>query len=396
MPARTPTIPWADSAVRRARLLTLVWLASSVVSTVFMPAVGLARETSATRVTAGVVGVALFFSAQSAAVWATMTPWAARRTHRWGVVGFAVASVVSVPLLAPVANGSWPTWAWVGAAVVGTSPLVWRPLSAVAVSVLAVAVSIALAPFVDGSVRENVLVTAGVGAAIALVNRAPVWLWELLVQAEGGRSAQARLTASEERLRFARDVHDMLGHDLTVIGLRAELAARTASSDPVTAASEAEAVRHLAAEALDRVRAAVFAYRAPDLLAEVAAMADLLAASGVRCDSEVSDVGVSDDTPSRLGTEATAQLAMVLREATTNVLRHSRATWCQITLSTAGDDLVLAIVNDGSHGSGLDAHSFGLRGMADRLVEIGGSLRTDDRDGIFTLTASVQTSSGVW
>jgi len=373
-----------DSPVRRARLLTLVWLATSVLTCVWMPAIGLGREPSVPVAVLGAIGIGLFFVAQSVAVWIAVTPWASARTRRAVLVGFVVTAVLSVVLVAPVASGRWATWAWVGAAVVGTTPLLWRPRTAALVSALTVAASAAVALVHSASVPEHLVITAAIGASIAAVNWAPVWLWELLVHAEQGRAAQARLVATEERLRFARDVHDLLGHDLTVIALKAELAARTAESDPAGAAREAGEVRRLAASSLDRVRATVAGYRAVDLPAEVDAVAELLRASGVRCEVQF-DAGLADPTAA-----VSEQLSAVLREATTNVLRHSRAGWCRIGLSGGADGVELTVANDGADDADPDPRSFGLRGLAERLAETGGSLRTRASDGVFTLVATVR------
>lgn len=363
----------------------MVWLATSILSVVMMPAIGLLRETSPVVLAAGIAGSAVFFLAQALAVWTAVTPWVSVRIRRGVLIGFVAAALASVPLVVPVAAGSWPTWAWLGAALIGTTPLLWRLLPAAAVSACTVAVSGVAAVLTSTSVGEHVLITGGLGASIAAVNWAPVWLWELLVQAERGRVAQGRLAAIEERLRFARDVHDLLGHDLTVIALRAELAARVAATDPARAEIEAAAARQLAETALGRVRAAVAGYRAVDLPGEIEAVADLLQASGVKCATDLGDgtipvpQGVAD------------QLSVVLREATTNVLRHSRATWCQIRLATGDSDTVLTVANDGANGAGPDANSFGLRGLADRLAERGGSFHIHDHGGVFTLTATVPT-----
>ena len=126
---------------------------------------------------------------------------------------------------------------------------------------------------------------AGSGLGIAAVNGFQVWFWDLLVEARQGQAARARLAAAEERLRFARDVHDLLGHDLTVIALKAELAARLAPVDPARAGREAAEVQRLAASALHRVREAVHGYRAVDLAEQLAAVAEVLRSCGVRCTS---------------------------------------------------------------------------------------------------------------
>ena len=184
-------------------------------------------------------------AAQAGALYTAVTP--DRAQSRWDVALLA-AALLSVPLLAPVAAGRWDTWAWVGAALVGTAPvLVRRWWWVVVPPVLAVAAAVSAEPV------RALVVAGGVGAVLAWVHVLPVGLWDLVVQAQQGREARARLAVIEERLRFARDVHDLLGHRLTVIALKAELASRLAAVDGTRAGAEADEVRVLAAAALSPV-----------------------------------------------------------------------------------------------------------------------------------------------
>jgi two-component system sensor histidine kinase DesK len=206
-----------------------------------------------------------------------------------------------------------------------------------------------------------------------------VWFWDLLVQVDRGRAAQARLAATEERLRFARDVHDLLGHNLTVIALKAELASRL--TDAGQARHEAAQVQRLAAAALAELREVVHGYRAVDLREQLAAIEQTLVSSGVRC--------VVTAPAGELPPAVAVPLAAVLREAGTNLLRHSRAAWCTIDVARDGDEVRMTVVNDGALGGDADRHSTGLLGLAERLAESGGTLRTESHDGVFTLTAVV-------
>ena len=113
-----------------------------------------------------------------------------------------------------------------------------------------------------------------------------MWLWSLVADVQAGREASAALAVTEERLRFARDVHDLLGHRLSIIALKAELISRVATERPDAAAREASEVRHIAATALDDVRAAVSDSRRIDLARELEALRAVLEASGVRCSME--------------------------------------------------------------------------------------------------------------
>lgn len=371
-----------DQRLRRARRVTLLSLATNAWAILFLPGIGLWREPRAVLVVLGAVGVGGFAIAQWGALYAVVTPWLAEPIRRRLLIGFAVAAVFSVVLVGPVAGGRWATWAWLGASIVGTAPLLVRRRWAVAVALIGVTVSAGIAWQNGDSIRDHLLITGGVGLGIAAVAVLQVWFWDLLVRAEQGRSAQARLSATEERLRFARDVHDLLGHNLSVIALKAELAARLASTDAVRAGREAAEVRRLAASALTELREVVHGYRVIDLPDQLATIGEVLRTSGVRC--------TISESAGELPPEVVAQLAAVLREAGTNVLRHSAAAWCTIEMTRHSDEVRLTVANDGADGAKPDPHSFGLRGLADRLAESGGLLRTREEGGVFTLDAVVR------
>ncbi|NUT48776.1 MAG: histidine kinase, partial [Saccharothrix sp.] len=223
-----------------------------------------------------------------------------------------------------------------------------------------------------------VVIAGGAGAGLALAHVLPVWLWDLVEQARQGREARARLAVTEERLRFARDVHDLLGHRLTVIALKAELAARLSAVDGERAGAEADEVRALAAAALADLREAVHGYRSVELPDQASAIEQVLTSSGVRCTVSV---------PSGLPAVA-RELSWALREAGTNVLRHSRARWCTIDVVAGADEVRLTVANDGAHGA--RGRGSGLTGLAERLARVGGTVRTGEEDGVFTLVATVR------
>jgi two-component system sensor histidine kinase DesK len=373
----------------RARLLTVVWLVSAVLSVVLLPLVGLAREDTAVVRTAGVVGVALFFAAQVLVMWSAVTPWATTRVHRRLQVLFVAVAVVSVPTVAPVAADQWATWAWLGASLIGTAPLMWSRSGAVVASLAALATSVAVAAVLDGEVFQYAAVTLSVGVGLAMVNLVPVWLWELLVRAEVTRQVAAQAAAADERNRFGRDVHDILGHDLTVMALKAELAARTALTDPDSSARESEGVRAIAESALAHLRDALAVRRrAVDVHDEVMQMAGILTAAGLSTDVEIRPVEASPSVAHAL--------SMMVREATTNVLRHSDAHWCRIRLQPHGERVRLEVTNDRprpdpspqGHVRSQPSRS-GLTGLRERVIGVGGTFAVHHRPDSFTIEASV-------
>jgi two-component system sensor histidine kinase DesK len=187
--------------LRRARVVTLVVLATNGSTALILPAVGLWREPDPWRVVLGAVGIVLFSAAQAAALHASVTPWLSDAARRRATLSFAAAALLSVPLVGPM-GGGWPSWSWLAACIVGILPVLAARRVAAVASVAAVAVALLLDR--DGWL-DAVVIAAGVGAGIAAVNGLQVWFWDLLLQAEQGRTAQARLAATEERLRFARD-----------------------------------------------------------------------------------------------------------------------------------------------------------------------------------------------
>ncbi|MFI6818670.1 sensor histidine kinase [Nonomuraea sp. NPDC050328] len=363
------------------RAATLASLAMAVFTTVFMPGIGLARESDPTRVWLGAAGIALLTLTQSGVLYAAVTPSISARAQRWLLGAFAAAVVLSLPLTVPLAAESWRTWAWVGAAVIGTAPMLGSRAAGWSAVVAALAGSAGAAWWNGDSPGPYLLITAGIGLGTIAITGVHAWLWNLFIAAREGQAAQSRLAATEERLRFASDVHDILGHTLSVIALKSELAERLATADPGRAGQESAEVNRLAATALADLRRAVHGYREIDLGAQLDSLAQVLRSSGIRCTVTDRSGGVPAATATLL--------AFVLREAGTNILRHSGAAWCTIELSRHDGQVRMTVTNDGAAAARPDRHSSGLDGLRDRLAEAGGTLRTRAEGGLFTLEAAL-------
>jgi two-component system, NarL family, sensor histidine kinase DesK len=189
------------------------------------------------------------------------------------------------------------------------------------------------------------------------------------------REAQEQLAATAvdaERLRFARDLHDLLGHTLSVIALKAQLARRLMDSDPETARREIADVEAVTRTALGEVRDAVSGYRQPRLATELAGAQSALDAAGIACTVEHAEVA--------LPPSGEAVLAWGVREATTNVIRHSGASHCAIRIDVALDEARLEVTDDGAASNGT-ADGTGLRGLAERASDAGGRLDAGPRNG---------------
>ncbi|WSP86974.1 histidine kinase [Streptomyces sp. NBC_01235] len=206
------------------------------------------------------------------------------------------------------------------------------------------------------------------------------------VELRKARATVAQLAANEERLRLARDLHDLLGHSLSLITLKSELAGRMLPDHPDKAAQQVADIEQVSRQALVDVREAVTGYRRPRLAAELAGAQVALTAAGIaaRIPAEPDLDGVCEDTESTL--------AWALREAITNVVRHSGAARCTVDLvrrqTLDGPVLELSVEDDGSGGSGKGPGN-GLTGLTERLEQAGGTLEADRVKHGFRLTARV-------
>jgi two-component system sensor histidine kinase DesK len=186
------------------------------------------------------------------------------------------------------------------------------------------------------------------------------------------------LAAVAERERIARDLHDVLGHTLSVIVLKAELAGRLLQSetarDPQRATTEIADVERIARTALADVREAIGGYRARGLAAEIEAARRTLDAAGVTLIAESNPSA----TAALSATEETA-LALALREAVTNIVRHARATTCQLRFVSDHGTRRLVVEDNGSNPIAREGN--GIRGMRQRIEAIGGQLRLECNNG---------------
>jgi two-component system sensor histidine kinase DesK len=181
-----------------------------------------------------------------------------------------------------------------------------------------------------------------------------------------------RLAATAERERIGRDLHDLLGHTLSLVALKSELAGKLVERDPKAARRELDEVTRVAREALTQVRSAVTGIRAAGIAAELASARLLLELDGVAFRYALAPVAL----PPALETV----LAMTLREAVTNIQRHARAqsasaTFAVVSGEVAGTAIVLRVIDDGRGGT--IAPGNGLCGMRERIEALGGNLRID-------------------
>jgi two-component system, NarL family, sensor histidine kinase DesK len=203
---------------------------------------------------------------------------------------------------------------------------------------------------------------------------------ELVTKLRETRAELARMAVADERLRIARDLHDLLGHSLSLITLKAELAGRLLDADPERAAREVADLERVARRSLGEVRAAVTSYRQPGLAAELATARHMLAAAGMEC--QVNAPGSIELPPA-----IDALLAWTVREGATNVVRHSGARTVTITVSIAADEVSAEIADDGvgpTWGADrrADEHQgSGLSGLTERARAAGAEISSGEGPG---------------
>jgi two-component system sensor histidine kinase DesK len=265
----------------------------------------------------------------------------------------------------------------------GAAHLLPRPLNAWAVALNTVLVIATL--MIDrasaGTVIGYSTPTAGVGMLMLLLSDMRARNRELVE----ARAELARLAVAGERERFARDLHDLLGQSLSVIALKAELAGRLIETRPAEATREIAEVQDVARKALSEVRDAVSAYRQPTIDGELKGAEVALSAAGVRAE-------LSRD-PVALRPEVEGVFAWTIREGATNVLRHSGALTCAITVGAGIDGARVEVRDDGV--GAVDAvpgsrSGHGLKGLAERAASVGGRLEAGPApDGGFRLALTV-------
>lgn len=386
----------ADGPVRRARVVALIALLAAPATTAIMPGIALAREPEPAQGVLGAIGIALVTGCLAAALYRSLLQDAVaaggpvRPAPTDLALGLAV--LVSIPLVAPLGHENWATWAWLGGSVAGSLPLLYRRPVVLIGGWLALLVAVLAIGAWAGDPLEYGLTAVSVAATVAFMCGLPYALWRLVGDLRAGREARARLAVAEERLRFARDIHDLVGHSLSVIALKAELVERLQQADPELAAAEAGRLRGVTADALVQLRSTVDGYRGLDLDQQAAAVAEALDSAGIT---------YRMDLGARPGSAAVSRLlAIALREATTNVLRHGNGSDCVITLDRTGGELRLRVINDaaeprpGNGRAGTVRVGTGIVGLRERFAELGGAVRGGREGGRFVFEARVPCQNG--
>jgi two-component system sensor histidine kinase DesK len=252
-----------------------------------------------------------------------------------------LVGLAAVVLYLSLAYGSAFLWLFVG--VSGVVGIVLQTYSAFAAIVGLTLLTLTIGVGISGGIARTdwlhilplVLLVRGLGLDMIGIAR----LADALRELHAAQGELARQAVIEERLRLARDLHDLLGHTLSLITLKSELARRLLEKEPARAAQEIHEIEREARQALREVREAVAGYRQPTLRSELAGAQQMLEAAGITC--------IVEHTADVLSPVVDTVLAWTVREGVTNVIRHSRARLCTIRVRKGDGKVWAEVINDG-------------------------------------------------
>ncbi len=378
---------------RSLYLLWLVWIVW--LPFLIPPIVGLFQvHTPLPRLIVTLAGIALFAGIYVRATWQNVQ-------ERFGMLPVGQTQLIKeLPLLLLVVlsvvlallgsiNGNTllEPFIYTSAYIAGRLSVVRAALALLVLALLAVAVGW-LTHLTRYEIGQGVVYVVVVGAVTMSMVRFNQTSREL----RSAREEIARLAVTNERLRIARDLHDLLGHNLSLIALKSELARRLLTVAPERAATEISDIETVARTTLQEVREAVASYRQPTLASELQGAQEILAAAGIAYRYE-GDAEIIATLPASIE----AALSWVVREGVTNVIRHSRAHHCTIRLNRSSNTVRVEVIDDGSgvpltvtSTGSLTGSGNGLRGLSERVSALGGSCEVGPRkEGGFRLAVAL-------
>ncbi len=359
------------------RLYQHAWLAC-----LLFPLVSLVRGPgSPWHLVLGLVALVFYAASYTWLMWPHPVHWAAQaRIRSWRALLLWMILVVLTLVFSLVYGSAW-LWLFIGVAAIAGVLLPMRTAFA------AVAILMFFPVFIV------VGITGGIGGIMNVDWRWPIALL-LLVRGLGldmigmarmgsairelhtTRRELARLQVEEERLRLARDLHDLLGQTLSMITLKSELARHLVKEEPDRCAQELSDIERVARQTLREVREAVAGYRQPLLSSELEGARQLLSAAGI--DAQIEPLSEA------LPPETSAVLAWTVREGVTNVIRHSRARHCLIRLAQQNGRIWAEVINDGGKQERVESvpvrPGLGLAGLRERVSALGGRMEAGPLD----------------
>ncbi|WP_051470894.1 sensor histidine kinase [Patulibacter minatonensis] len=370
-PTRTGGADRPDD-MARVRTFTRWSLIFIAAMTVLLPVIDLA-DRDASSAAKGAIGVGLLVVGveQIRLLLGAMGTVDARALRRPSV---AIAGVAALALLAVPASdadaGSTGWWALPWAGLVGSAVL-WLPAARRRGMIAGGAVLAAVVGGAAAAIGEASVLPAAISPAIVLVCVTggailQLWIWDVTVRLDEARSTAGEVAVLRERLRFAADLHDVQGHHLQAIALKAELARRLVGTDDDAARRNAAEVQELTLKALADTRALVHGYRRVGLVTELENAVQILRAAGV----ETTVTG----TPERVPEALQPLFGSLVREGATNLLRHTRADRCTLSVRLEGAEVVLRVEDDGTARAAAtdDDRGTGIVALGERFAAVGG------------------------
>lgn len=235
----------------------------------------------------------------------------------------------------------------------------------IAATILLIALAVVDSPLVDSPEEDSLFVAVVFTIILPAMTASSLWWWDVLITLDRARASEAKLAATQERLRVATDVHDLQGHHLQVIALQLELAERLLPDTPEEGMEQLRAARVSVDDARRGTRDLAMRFRSVPLGDELANARDLLTAAGLEVDAVI-DAAANSAPASALGP--------VIRETTTNVLRHGGGKHARLSLTRTADAWRYEIANDPGPGGAQDIDGAGLAGIQRRIEEAKGAV----------------------
>ncbi|MEU6860552.1 histidine kinase [Glycomyces sp. NPDC046736] len=367
--------------LRRLRRYTFFTLIGSGPLSLFMSASFLASsdmDPTVLPLAAGaVVGSVVFCTSALALHWHGEGMW--RRRIFWGLGAALLVAGAAVEASTHQIGDAWAAPAGLLVAEV----TLWAPRgkraralmtgSACAVALVAVLASAGL------MARESVLMAMVLVAVVAATPVCQLWHYQVALDLEEARGLAAKLAVAEERLRFAGELHDIQGGNLQAITLKAQVARRLLDRDPGRAAEEIHAVEELARTALKDTREVVGGYRKVALTDEIDSAARILKSAGVQAT-------VPDEAPT-LDADTEKLLGLLVREATTNLIRHAEPTAANVSIVEVDAQITVTVTNNGAPEPTDGGH--GLSMLVERFGEAGGKVEHEHDGDRFVLKGTL-------
>jgi len=377
-------------SVRLWRLYAYFWLVCLVfpiLSLIQTPPLGL-------RLLIATLGLIIF----SAAYFWVMSPHPlndrVRSRFRLQASTILITGLTVLVLFLNISYGSSFLWLFVGVSAIAGITLSFRnaSITVFGLTLITLGFSVAASHSISSAnwlqIIPLVLLVRGLGLDMIGFVR----LSDALRELQGAREELARQAVTEERLRMARDLHDLLGHTLSLITLKSELAGRLLEKDPQAATQEVREVERVARQALREVQEAVTGYRQRTLLGELDGARQILEAAEI--------VSTIENAPQSLSPDIEAVLAWVVREGVTNVIRHSRARHCLIKIMFTDEYVHAEVNNDGypREKSSTIRTGTGLSGLTERVTKMKGNIEAGPQSisngSGFRLTVKIPLNNG--